>query len=37
MGDGGRARDLLGEALTLDASFDPLGADLARSTLATLR
>ena len=36
LGDKGRARELLTEALKLDPSFDPLAASLARSTLADL-
>jgi tetratricopeptide (TPR) repeat protein len=37
LGDGARARQLLTEALALDASFDPLAATLARATLEDLR
>jgi hypothetical protein len=35
-GDSGRARAQLSDALALDASFDPVGAQRARDTLSTL-
>ncbi len=36
VGDTGRARTQLSDALALDASFDPVGAQRARDTLSTL-
>ena len=36
VGDAGRARAQLSDALALDASFDPMGAQRARDTLSTL-
>ncbi len=36
VGDPGRARTQLSDALALDASFDPMGAQRARDTLSTL-
>jgi Tfp pilus assembly protein PilF len=36
IGDSGRARTQLSDALTLDASFDPMSAQRARDTLSTL-
>ena len=36
VGDPGRARTQLSDALALDASFDPVGAQRARDTLSTL-
>ena len=36
LGDHGRARELLTDALALDASFDPLAASLARAALEGL-
>jgi tetratricopeptide (TPR) repeat protein len=36
LGDAGRARELLSAALTLDPSFDPLAASLARTAMADL-
>jgi hypothetical protein len=37
LGDGTRARELLNDALALDASFDPRAVSLARAALAGLK